>query len=302
MELSFRKIAKNLNVSVGTVHNIYKRFEDTGEVGHTSQSRREVTRILGKQQELLVIGLILVNPSLYLRELCLKVHEVTFIMVSASTICRILHAHGLTRKKIKQVALQRCAEYRGDFIAEVQHYDPTQFVWIDESGCDARDHVRKYGYALRGECPVYHRLLHRGQRISAIAAMAYDGIVAVELKRGSVNGDVFLDFVRGTLIPNMLPFDGQNPRSIAILDNCAIHHIHAVADLFRDAGILVLFLPPYSPDYNPIEELFSCVKYYLKEHDEVLQAMDNPDPIIQSAFESITPKQCTGWISHSGYL
>ena len=56
--------------------------------------------------------------------------------------------------------------------------------------------------------------------------------------------------------------DGENARSIVVLDNCSIHHMQHVIDLFVAAGILVLFLPPYSPDYMPIEETFSYVKYY----------------------------------------
>ena len=67
----------------------------------------------------------------------------------------------------------------------------------------AKDHIRRFGYALRGECPPYHRLLHRGKRISATATT---GLLAVELKKGTNNGDTVYDFVRGSLIPNMLPF------------------------------------------------------------------------------------------------
>ena len=102
-----------------------------------------------------------------------------------------------------------------------------------------------------------------------------------ELTTGTVNADfampiyadfgtVNADFVRGSLIPNMHPFDGTSSKSIAILDNCSIHHVPEVVQLFEDAGILVIFLPPYSPDYNPIEETFSYIKYYLKQH-ELLQ-------------------------------
>ena len=75
-----------------------------------------------------------------------------------------------------------------------------------------------------------------------------------------------------------------------------------MADLFTEAGILVLFLPPYSPDLNPAEELFSSVKYYLKEHDEILQAMDDPLHLLKAAFENTTPEKCIGWIQHSGYF
>ena len=79
-----------------------------------------------------------------------------------------------------------------------------------------------------------------------------------------------------------------------ILDNCSIHHVPEVTEHFREAGI-VIFLPPYSPDLNPIEELFSCVKYYLKRHDELLHAFD-AIYIIQAAFDAISPDQCTAWI------
>ena len=135
-----------------------------------------------------------------------------------------------------------------------------------------------------------------------IAALAADGLVAVEFTKGTVDGEKFLDFVHGSLIPLMLSFDGLNPKSIAIMDNCSIHHVQAVADLFTEAGILVLFLPPYSPDLNPAEELFSSVKYYLKEHDEMLQAMDDPLHLLKAAFENTTPEKCIGWIQHSGYF
>ena len=81
-------------------------------------------------------------------------------------------------------------------------------------------------------------------------------ILSVECTKGTVDGDKFSDYVRGSLIPNMLPFDGTNPRSVAILDNCSVHRVKSVVDLFKEAGILVLWLPPYSPDFNPAENAF----------------------------------------------
>ena len=99
----------------------------------------------------------------------------------------------------------------------------------------------------------------------------------------------------------MQQFDGVAERSIVILDNCSIHHVAEVTEHFREAGIVVVFLPPYSPDLSPIEELFSCIKYYLKRHDELLQAVDDPIPNTQAAFDEISPDQCEAWITHSGY-
>ena len=116
-------------------------------------------------------------------------------------------------------------------------------------------------YALKGESPVYHRWLVSGQRVSAIAAICCDGLVAYELTTGTVNGEQFLEFVQGSLIPQMASFDSSSDRSIVVLDNCSINHVPEVFEEFRKAGIMVLFLPPYSPDYMPIELCFSYIKY-----------------------------------------
>ena len=88
------------------------------------------------------------------------------------------------------------------------------FVWVDESG---RKSIRHFGYSLIRLLPVCHCFHVRGRRISAL--------LGVELTTGSVNRDKFFDFVRGTLIPNMNPFDGVNDKSIVLMDNCSIHHV-----------------------------------------------------------------------------
>lgn len=293
-------IAKNLCVSIGTVHNICKLFKQTGSV-EPSKHGHSSTRMLSKYDELQVVGLLLENPNLYLHEVCRKVSTNIGVDVSDSTICRILRRHGLTRKKTQQVALQRSGIFRGDFMAEMSFFNVDQIVWLDETGCDRRDHIRKMGYAMKGERPVCNRLLHRGQRISAVMAMCSEGVIAVDLQIGTFNGDKFVDFITGTLVPEMHQFDGSSTKSVLVMDNCAIHHVAPALDVLTNAGILTMFLPPYSPDLNPAEELFSQVKYYLKEHDEILQLIRDPKPIIQAAFDSVTSEDCLGWIHHSGY-
>uniref|UniRef100_A0A1X7V151 Tc1-like transposase DDE domain-containing protein n=1 Tax=Amphimedon queenslandica TaxID=400682 RepID=A0A1X7V151_AMPQE len=128
----------------------------------------------------------------------------------------------------------------------------------------------------------------RGKRINATAAISTIGLITYEFYQSSVNLDHFCDFIRGKVIPNMLPFDGLNDRSILVMDNASIHCTNSVVHILNNAGILVLHLPPYSPDYNPTEEAFSYVKYYLKEHEEFLQAVPSPMTLLSAAFESIT--------------
>ena len=121
MELSFRQVSRNLNISNGTAYNIFRLFERSGSVSPTKPDRA-ATRVLSGHEELLIVGLLLENPGLYLNEICQKVFDVSNIMVSAPTVCRIIHRHGFTRKKIQQIALQRRLQYRSKFIAEVQLY------------------------------------------------------------------------------------------------------------------------------------------------------------------------------------
>ncbi len=132
----------------------------------------------------------------------------------------------LYTKAIQTLARQRSVDYRAYFRATVADFTSDQLVWLDETGSDARNHIRKYGYSLRGITPVYLRLLVIGRRVSAITAISNDGLVGVELTHGSVNGDVFADFVRGTLIPEMQSFDGSSEKKlVVIMDNCSIHHV-----------------------------------------------------------------------------
>lgn len=116
-----------------------------------------------------------------------------------------------------------------------------------------------------------------------------------------LDGEKFCDFVRGTLIPNMLPFDGLKPTSMVVMDNCSIHHVAEVKSMLDDAGILPMYLPPYSPDMNPMEEAFGYIKGYLKKHDDIADAFSNPISLIQSAFDSITIEHCRAWINHLHY-
>ena len=172
-------------------------------------------------------------------------------------------------------------------------HSPNMLVFVDETGADKRNHFRKYGYSLRGKPAVNNTLLFRGERISAIACMSINGLIDVKMLRESSTGDVFYDFVQTHLIPHLMPFNGINSHSVVILDNCSIHHCSEVVSSLNDIGVLVHFLPPYSPDLNPIEEAFSKVKSELKCCDKTY------DTEIAS-FNAITDADCKGWISHPG--
>ena len=98
-------------------------------------------------------------------------------------------------------------------------------------------------------------------------------------------------------MPHVMPFDGINPHSVVIMDNASIHHVDGIVQMIQDAGALVLFLPPYSPDQNPIEEAFSKVKSKSYEMDPSMEHMELED-IMLTGFCKITSDDCQNWVSH----
>lgn len=99
----------------------------------------------------------------------------------------------------------------------------------------------------------------------------------------------------------MSPFPA--PRSVLILDNCNTHKSDALRDAVAAAGCILVFLPPYSPDFNPIEESFSCVKYWLRRHWPDFQDSLFPEiDLMEACMQAVTAEKAAGWFRHSGYI
>ena len=218
--------------------------------------------------------------------------------MSEVTICRTLKSMGCTRQVIRQVAIQRSDIMRAKFMAEISVYDPSMLIWLDESGCDRRNARRKYGYSIRGTRPVEHRLLIRGVQYSAIPIMSTSGLQNIFLAEGTINGDRFRYFVRNYLLPILRPFNTINPLSVVIMDNASIHHVQSTIDLIESAGSQVVFLPPYSPDLNPLEPVFGTVKAILKENDKIMNHYITKN---MSCY-MINQKQCMNFCKFCGYI
>jgi len=97
---------------------------------------------------------------------------------------------------------------------------------------------------------------------------------------------------------NPFPFE----QSILVLDNCSIRHNEAIYELVNSVGCLLLFLPPYSPDLNPIEESFSTLKAYMRRHGAEMRAATDPVQALLEACGCITGEMAKSWFAHAGYL
>lgn len=123
-------------------------------------------------------------------------------------------------------------------------YNPEMLIFLDETGADRRNILRKYGYSMRGKPAQKHTLLVGGERVSVIASI--NGLLGIDVIKGTVDGDRFYDYtVRSKAV---------SPSSSHAL-YCSIHHIEGIASMIEEVGTLVHFLPPYSPDFNPIERI-----------------------------------------------
>lgn len=156
---------------------------------------------------------------------------------------------------------------------EISSLRPDQLVFIDETGLDKSIGIRRKGWAPRGKMPHQIKRFHRGQRFQIFPAYTKDGVIHFRVYEGSTDTRIFEDFIE-----ELLPYCGKwlNPRSILIMDNASFHHLEKIQHLCDDAGVILRYLPPYSPDLNPIEEFFGELKTYIRqvwyEHEGFIKA------------------------------
>lgn len=300
--VSAPEIAKLLYISERTVYRYAERFRLTGDVRLFAKKNGPATT-LSEHEQLYLLDQILSSPGMYLHEAQQQLFRYAGTWVHESTICRTLRRLGLSRQKIEHLALQRSDTKRITFMAEVMMVFPSNMcLWIDETGCDRRNAVRKYGYAIRGNTPQDFSLKLRGKRHSAISILSTDGIEDTYITEGSVNGEIFLDFIETQVVPILSPFNGSNTKSVVILDNASIHHVDPVVNAILSTGALLRFLPAYSPDFNPIELVFGEMKQYLRTNNILFETSLSVNIILLMALNSITKENCQSYIYHSGYV
>jgi transposase len=165
-------------------------------------------------------------------------------------------------------------------------------VFIDESGAKT-NMTRSHGRAPRGE-RVVGRVPHgHWKTTTMISAVRLDGPCACATVDGPVDADVFRAYVTLVLAPQLRPGD------LVVLDNLSAHKAPGVAEAVNAAGATVLYLPPYSPDYNPIENMWSKVKRCLRS--AAARTLDALGDAIDAALDAVTLDDCRGFFRNCGY-
>jgi len=165
-------------------------------------------------------------------------------------------------------------------------------VFIDETRAKT-NMTRTHGWGDRGK-PLIAKVPHRHWKtLTFIAGPRHDGIVAPCVIDGPINGDSFTAWVEQFLIPTL------GPGSIVVIDNRGSHKGSRVRRLLRAAGIKLFFLPSYSPDLNPIEEMFSKLKRALRRANA--RTVDATWRCIGDLLDQFSPNECANYIRGAGY-
>lgn len=171
-------------------------------------------------------------------------------------------------------------------------WDPAHLVFLDETGVTT-NLLRRYGRAPRGMRVYDDAPFARWQTSTFIAALRVTGLTAPGVFDGAIDGPSFLAYVEQILVPTLQPGD------IVIADNLSAHKVAGVRRAIEDAGATVIYLPPYSPDFNPIELCFAKLKTIVRAAR--CRTIDTLWPLLGASLRHFSPDECRNYFRHAGY-
>ena len=230
-----------------------------------------------------------------LAEIAVHLESAHGVRVSQSTVWRFFHRRGITFKKTAHASEQQRPDVlrrRRAWFDARPDLDPEQLVFVDETGASTKM-ARRCGRAPRGHrcrASVPHG---HWKTTTFVGALRLSGMTAPMVLDGAMHGAAFLAYVEQVLVPTLKPGD------IVVMDNLPAHRSAAVRDAIRRAGAELRFLPPYSPDFNPIEMAFSKFKADLKRR--AARTVTELWEAIGQATNIFTPDECENYFAAAGY-
>src|SRR5262245_21398038 len=214
------------------------------------------------------------------------------------------HLRGFSGSSVKIAVLEKKALHasepgrpdlqrlRSGWWTRVAGVDPSRFVFLDEIGAHTAL-TRRYGRAPRGERLVDRVPQGHWRTTTLIAAIRHDGVAASLVFEGATEEAAFLTFVKQVLIPAL------RPGEMVVLDRLSVPRVGAVARALRKAGAGVWYLPPYAPDFNPIEQVWAKVKGLLRQAEA--RTTETLWEALGQALHAVTAQDCRGCFEHCGY-
>ncbi len=290
-QLRHEQIARLFDVSTAWIRRLLQRRRETGSFAakpHAGGPRPKLTAWQRGQ----LVEQVAAQPDATLAEL----RERVGAFVHLSTIHRALDRFGLTlKKKVLHAAEQDrpdVRQKRATFRGRAAGIDPSRFVFLDEMGANTAM-TRLYGRAPRGERAVGRVPQAHWKTTTLLSAIRSDGVVTAWTFAGATDEAAFVTFVREVLVPALRLGD------LVVLDNLKAHRASAVARILRQAGAGVWYLPPYSPDFNPIEKIWAKVKARLRKAEA--RTPETLLDAIAEALAAVTPEECQHCFVACGY-
>jgi transposase len=170
--------------------------------------------------------------------------------------------------------------------------DPARFVFLDETGT-ATNMARRYGRCRSGQRLIAAVPHGHWRTTTFVAGLRQSGVIAPLVLDGPMTGRAFRAYVEQFLVPVLEPGD------VVVLDNLAAHKVDGVRQAMARAGAALLYLPPYSPDLNPIEQLFAQLKTLLRK--AAARTRDQLWATIGRLLAAIPSTECANYLRHCGY-
>jgi transposase len=170
--------------------------------------------------------------------------------------------------------------------------DPATFVFLDETGA-ATNMARRYGWGPRGERLVDATPHGHWRTTTFVAGLRSTGIIAPLVLDGPMTGEAFRAYVEQFLAPTLSKGD------VVVMDNLGAHKVAGVREAIAAAGASILYLPPYSPDLNPIEQAFAKLKALLRK--AAARTREALWGAIGRLLDSFNPDECRNYLANSGY-
>lgn len=184
-------------------------------------------------------------------------------------------------------------ERRACWHEQFKDVDPNRLVFLDESGAST-NMTRTHGRAERGVRVIDKVPGGHWKITTLISAIRTSGPFAAAAVSGATDSDVFKTYVQHVLAPELRAGD------VVIMDNLQPHKASGVRQMIQATGAALLYLPPYSPDFNPIENMWSKVKRYLRS--AAARTYEALQEAITCALQTVTQEDCRGFFRHCGYL
>ena len=170
--------------------------------------------------------------------------------------------------------------------------NPERLVFIDETGA-ATDMARRYGRCPRGQRLLSSVPWGHWKTTTFVAALRIDGIAAPCVFDGPMDGPSFRAYIEQFVVPILRPGD------IVIMDNLPSHRVAGIRTAIEAAGAELRYLPPYSPDLNPIEQFFAKLKAFLRKL--AARTVDALIAAIAQALTTVSPQECQNYLADQGY-